>query len=543
LGNIEDMSHSVRLPRTIVRGVALAAVLCASFTGTPAAGADSPIVKTLDGPVRGASRDGVREFLGIPYAAPPVGTLRWRPPEPHAVWNAALDATRFGASCPQRQSAARSYAMSEDCLFLNIFTPDPPGARLPVMVWIHGGAFVLGSGASYDGSALSAKHKMVVVSINYRLGALGFLASRDLDAESAERVSGNYGLLDQQAALKWVKRNIAAFSGDPNNVTIAGESAGGISVRMQLASPQASGLFARAIIESGPCLHERTLAEAEVRSDELAAKLGCDKEQDKAACMRSKPADQVASAIPASGTGPLIWAPVVDGRVIPKKPADAFRAGTFNRVPVINGSNRDEGTLFIAFGRAVTKDNYAAAIGAFAPQSLAPSKASNNSNASKAIAEYPLDHYASPAEGLAAVFGDAIFSCPIEKAGELLSAYVPVYQYEFNDRDAPVMFMAHPPFPLGAYHASEIPYVFQTDFPTGRKSASGFSPAQQKLSDEIAGYWSGFIASGDPGASSRKWEPKKAGDPRILSLAPDGIRYESDFDKSHHCALWNSLRQ
>ena len=413
------------------------------------------------------------------------------------------------------------------------------------MVWIHGGAFILGSGASYDGSALVRKHHLVVVTINYRLGALGFLTLPSLAAESPAHISGNYGLLDQQAALQWVRRNIAAFGGDPHKVTIAGESAGGISVCAQVVSPEASGLFRGAIIESGPCLHQATVADGEKIGHELVSKLGCSNAGIEAVCLRSKSAEQVLSAMPGSVQGPLLWQPVIDGHVLPSQPVEAFGSGTFNKVPVINGSNRDEGTLFVALGKPLTVEIYPAAIGSFAQlgRPRTPSAPTANDDSAKVLAEYPLERYQSPSEGLAAVLGDAIFSCPILKTNQLLSAFVRSYEYEFNDRHAPSTLIARPPFPLGAYHASEIQYVFQTYFPAGRRSGRpDFSPEQLKLSDQIAGYWSRFIATGNPDGASPAWSPQKPGDMRILSLSPDAIRYESDFQRTHHCALWNSLR-
>jgi para-nitrobenzyl esterase len=408
-----------------------------------------------------------------------------------------------------------------------------------------GGAFLFGSGAAYDGSALARKYKLVVVTINYRLGALGFLTLPSLAAESPTRVSGNYGLLDQQAALKWVRRNIRAFGGDPGKVMIAGESAGGISVCAQLVSPGASELFRGAIIESGPCLLQATMAEGEKTGVALVTKLGCEKASNEATCLRSKNAEQVLFAMTGSLQGPLLWAPVVDGHVLPEQPIEAFRAGRFNKVPVINGSNRDEGTLFIAFGKPLSAQNYAAAVSSFArPRGLARSSSSSADVAGKVLARYPLEAYQSPSLGLAAVLGDAIFSCPTEKADQLLSAFVPTYEYEFNDRQAPSTLIAQPPFPLGAYHASEIQYVFQRYFPAGRRAGlPDFSPAQLKLSDQIARYWSTFIATGDPDGATLTWSPTKRGDPEILSLAPDGIKYDSDFLSTHHCKFWNSLAQ
>jgi para-nitrobenzyl esterase len=226
---------------------------------------------------------------------------------------------------------------------------------------------------------------------------------------------------------------------------------------------------------------------------------------------------------------------------MPSPPLDAFRKGTFNKVPVINGSNRDEGTLFVALGRPISAQDYAAAVSAFA-QAVARGRVEHD-NSAKVLAEYPLSHYPSPAQGCAAVLGDAI-SCQIEETGALLSAFVPAYEYEFDDRDAPSTLIAHPPFPLGAYHASEIQYVFQTPFPAGaRREQPRFSPAQQELSDNMASYWAKFIASGTPDGAAPVWSPAKPGNLEILSLSPARIGYEAEFSAEHHCSFWRSLRQ
>ncbi|MHB8381792.1 MAG: carboxylesterase/lipase family protein [Candidatus Binataceae bacterium] len=508
-----------------------AAVACAAAAflfahplraATPDSGA--PIVKTRAGEIRGIVDGGVREFLGVPYAAPPVGNLRWQPPAAHASWTGALDASRPGNACTQMSFRHGGIEGSEDCLYLNIYTPSPARERLPVMVWIHGGTFIVGSGATYDASKLAAKGNLIVVTINYRLGAFGFLASRSLD--SAGHPSGNYGLLDQQAALRWVKDNIAAFGGDQHNVTVAGESAGAISIGLHLVSPAAAGLFARAILESGPFLHTRTLAEEEIQGDKFAAKLGCDKASDVAGCMRSKSTEEVLEAIPASplDAGKPGWHPVMDGHLIPSQPAEALAAGRFNQVPVLNGSNRNEGTLFLAFGKPITAQQFDAGV-----------HARFGGDATRVLAAYPLANYPSPVLAVAASFGDGIFSCPILKAGELLSARVPVYQYEFNDPNAPVTFFRNAPFPLGAYHSAEIQYVLGSI--ADNRSAS---PAQQKLSDAMMSYWIGFITSGNPGGSPA-WTRLGASDPKVLSLAPGATEYESDFAKIHHCDLWNSI--
>jgi para-nitrobenzyl esterase len=450
--------------RTIIAIVPTTLIL----TAVVAVGATSPspIVTTPNGPLRGILRNGVREFLGVPYAAPPVGSLRWRAPRPHAVWRTTLDATHTGPSCPQLLPGGDKLWGAENCLLLNIYMPNPPLHDLPVMFWIHGGAFILGSAANFDGSALAKKHKLVVVTVNYRLGALGFLAHPSLDAENRPHVSGNYGLLDQQAALQWVKRNIRWFGGDPQQVTIAGESAGGFSVCAQLTSPAALGLFRAAIIESGPCTLTITKAQAARRGSELVTRLGCDKAADTAACLRAKSAAQVVSVMPGNLAGPLLWAPVVDGKVMPKQPLQAFHDGTFNKVPVINGSNRDEGTLFVALGRPISAENFGPAIDSFA-QAVSRGGASDH-NAAKVEAEYPLRGYQSPAQGFAAVLGDAVFSCPIERVGELLAGFVPTYEYEFNDRDAPATLIMHPPFPLGHITPRSFSTFFRLPFPLMR---------------------------------------------------------------------------
>ena len=227
---------------------------------------------------------------------------------------------------------------------------------------------------------------------------------------------------------------------------------------------------------------------------------------------------------------------------MPKQPLQAFHEGTFNKVPVINGSNRDEGTLFVALGRPISAQNYAAAVSSFA-HAVARGRTEHDESAT-VMAEYPLSHYQSPAQGFAAVLGDAIFSCPIEATGELLSPFVPTYEYEFNDRDAPSTLIAHPPFPLGAYHTSEIQYVFQTPFPAdSRREPPRFSPAQQELSDHMASYWASFIASGTLDGATPSWLPDKPGEVKILSLSPGHIGNESEFSAEHHCAYWKSLRQ
>ena len=299
--------------------------------------------------VPGADANGVRAYKGIPFAAPPVGDLRWRPPAPVVPWTGVRDTSAFGANAMQgvvfNDIDPLTPGVSEDCLYLNVWTPaSPPDDRLPVFFWIHGGGFVVGHGAEprYDGGKLAARG-MVVVTANHRLGALGFMAHPDLTAESPEGASGNYGLLDQLAALAWVKRNIAAFGGDPDCITIAGESAGSISVCALMASPLAAGLFQRAIGQSGALMpppvtsRDLTRATAEGLGVAFAAKLGAKS----LAAMRDVPAERIVDAQKESR-----WWPIVDGHFLAEPPAAIFAAGRQNDVTLLAGWNRDEGFNF-----------------------------------------------------------------------------------------------------------------------------------------------------------------------------------------------------
>ena len=357
------------MPRssTMLITLALLLALCLPLPaqGTAAAAA----LVTIDaGAVQGVapSPDSpVRVYRGIPFARPPVGPLRWQPPQPVQPWQGIRDCTEFGPSCPQppaRIVPEIQGAKSEDCLYLNVWTAASPGDNRPVLVWIHGGGFSIGSGAQrfYDGTHF-AENGAVLVTINYRLGPFGFLAHPALSAESPQNASGNFGLLDQIAALTWVRHNIAAFGGDPDRVTIFGESAGGMSVGFLLASPLASGLFHRAILQSGvpgagSPLRDTTgpNPSAEATGIAVARELGIpDPASDSpqtAARLRDVPAETLLETtnprVGLFGKGRRLW-PVVDGHVLPRPPDHLFARGVYNHVPVLLGSNADEGTLFL----------------------------------------------------------------------------------------------------------------------------------------------------------------------------------------------------
>lgn len=487
-----------------------------------------PVAVTADGAVRGVITGTAEEFLGIPYAAPPVGPLRWRPPQPPEPWQGVRDATNFAPHCPQPPTPFGTASTSEDCLYLNVFAPlghDDAGLpRHPVMVWIHGGALVTGESNDYDPADL-VRNGTIVVTINYRIGALGFLAHPAL-TDHLGGPSGNYGLMDQQAALRWVQQNITAFGGDPGNVTIFGESAGGLSVLSQLASPAASGLFARVIVQSGAYdLTQAPLATAEAAGEAFAAKAGCPSQT--AACLRSLPVPAILASEQPAG-----YQPNIDGLVLTQSLKTAFAGGQFNRVPVINGSNHDEWRLFVALseleGAPVTAANY---------QSMIASTLGVSQAVAAAIAaRYPLSAFPSAAVALGAVGTDAIFACPALTVDDLVSRYVPTHAYEFSDENAPERFLPPVSFPYGAAHASELQYLF------GLPSAvfpGPLSPAQQQLAQIMQRYWTNFAKGRAPSSLGMPpWQRYHNTTQRVESLLPPRPEAETGFAAAHHCAFW-----
>jgi para-nitrobenzyl esterase len=495
--------------------------------------ASRPAIAVTDrGVIRGTQTAEGRQFLGVPYAAPPVGDLRWRPPQEHARWHGVLDTTAFGPHCAQTAGSFGLASTSEDCLFLNVFTPRGfSGAfphRAPVMVWIHGGALVTGESDDYDPAPMVARG-VVVVTINYRLGALGFLAHPALAAESARGISGNFGVQDQQAALGWVHRNIRAFGGDPENVTVFGESAGGLSVHTQLVSPLAAGLFQRAIVESGAYqLTQPSLAAAQAAGQAFAAAAGCADQT--AACLRALPVATIL-ARQTGGTDGLN----VDGVVLPASIGAALRSGAFNRVPVMEGSNHDEWRLFVAATEAATHVPLSAA--AYVPAIVATLRVPA-AVAAAIAAQYPLSAFGSPSEALGAIGTDAIFACNAQTATTALSQRVRTFQYEFADPNAPMLFFPPLSFPTGAYHAAEIQYVFRID--VSPQPNPGLHGDQARLSDAMVTYWTNFARTGDPNLPALRtpvW-PHADASQRFQSLVPGSPVTATGFGAEHQCAFW-----
>jgi para-nitrobenzyl esterase len=507
-------------------------VAATGISGPPQAEAAAPALAILQhGLALGQETPDFKQFLGIRYAQPPVGALRWQPPRPPAAAFGITKADAFGPHCPQNASAFGIPSTTEDCLFLNVFAPHAaiPGAPyLPVMVWIHGGGLNEGESDDFNPARLVAQG-VIVVTLNYRLGALGFLAHPALETEGHPAV--NYGLLDQQAALRWVRDNIAGFGGDPRNVTLFGQSAGAQSVLSNLVSPGARGLFARAIEQSGAyALILPTLAQAEAQGTAFATQAGCADQS--AACLRRLP---VATIL--ANQGGATRTTIVDGTVLPQSIDVALKAGSFSRVPVMVGSNHDEGRLFVAgqfdlAGAPLTSAGY----DAFVNGEL-------SAIATPVLAQYPLAGFPSPDLALSTLETDAIFSCNTLRAGAAAARFAPVFEYEFADEAAPEIFLPPVSFPYGATHASELQFLFDGSIRPGQVGQPApLTPAEQALAGSMVRYWTNFARRGDPnGRGVPAWTRIGSGQAAIQSLAQQQPAPSFAFAVDHKCAFWTPI--
>jgi para-nitrobenzyl esterase len=497
------------------------------FVGSKSDGA------TSQGKLRGTIEDGIHAFKGIPYAAPPVGELRWRAPQPPIPWTGVRDATKFGSGCVATSLDASPQVLDgqEDCLTLNVWTSSMKhSAAMPVMVFIHGGFFQFGSSAdtwggmpSYDGAYIAAHQPVVVVTLNYRLGALGFLADAALAASDPDGRAGNYGLLDQIAALQWVHDNITAFGGDPTRVLVFGESAGGFSVCNLIASPLAQGLFSAAGIESGGC-------SVEPRADALAAgsrvekALGCDTASDVAACLRSASATAVATAIPAF-TNNYEFMPNVDPGVLDGQPLSVIRNGNHNQVPVIVGTTSNEiaSIMFSYTSRPLATD-----AGYKAQLELDYGTTFGDT----VYAEYPSAQYGSPREAYIQVHTDSEFTCPARRIARTLVAAqtAPVYRYVYTH-----VLDEGPYQSQGAAHTFDLIFIFHAFDPV--TFPNGASAAEQQFSDDLIAYWTRFAATGNPdGNGATSWPVyASAGDPY---LAQDETFQAGSAFRPAQCNFW-----
>jgi para-nitrobenzyl esterase len=500
----------------------------------------SCLVTTTSGDVQGVTSGGSCTFLGIPYAAAPTGTLRWKRPEPAPSWSpGVLNAVTPPPTCAQLNNATGAPQGSEDCLRLNIWTPTPLPSNVPVIVWFHGGSFVNASAnfAPQNGVTLAASTGAIVVEPNYRLGPFGFLGHAALAAEDS--AAGNYGLLDQRAALTWVHDRIAAFGGDPNNVTVAGQSAGGHSVALHLVSPASAGLFHHAIMQSGfASVRWRTAADARAQGDELAAALGCDTDPATlVACLRTKSTTAVLLARPPAlseqvlETGRSQWTPIVDGVEVPDQPRALFEQGAFAHVPILLGSTRDEGWTFVNRSAAgsITEDQYAQTV-----------QSEFGSDAAAILAEYAVAAFASPKDALVQLVGDVEYACEAHRVARLIEATkTPVYLYSFEyEVDAVIADRVA--------HGMDVNFVFGNNFGPPLFPAYTLAPADLALSRAIGAYWTRFAKTGSPNiddGTAVEWHafkhPTGNGRGAELYLILDGEIREGKRPHESRCDFWD----
>ncbi len=493
------------------------------------------LIDTRSGTVEGFVRNDVVEFRGIPYAAPVSGDARWSLPQPVAPWSGVFPAMHFSPACPQ---AAR-YGLTErsdeeECLTLNISRPLGKSARpRPVLLWIHGGAFVGGAASLYRLDRLARMADAVVVSINYRLGVFGFMAPPG-GTSGEKRV---LGLEDQRLAMRWVKDNIAAFGGDPDNITLAGESAGAISVCMHMLAPeQTRGLFHRAIIQSGACNTPlRSLAEAEAFAARVAKDVGCTDPKTELACLKAvAPQRLIEAGAVAARTDLRAFAPFTGNPTVPRAAGDALPAGAFVRVPVLNGFTRDEMRLYVGYdvqnGAVITADTYPVMV-----------RGIYGDKADQVLAAYPLKPGERVPETLGSLMSDfmpgvGITHCLMLESGRLLARHVPVYQWEFADRTAPVRgvsipILPDPGFVLGAVHSGELNALFPGFSNTAAMSAPDLGPASQKLADQIVATWARFMRAAKPGADWRH--------STVMRFEPGAVR-PFDAWADYKCDFWRA---
>lgn len=531
------------------------------------------VAELADGNVQSVERAGMRSYFAIPFAAPPVGERRWQPPAAPAKWTSTLARTASANPCVQTSASPfRLPNGQEDCLYLDVHAPANASGPFPVMVWIHGGAFNTGGATTYSDPSPLVGKGVIVVNVAYRMGALGFLGHPALRAANGS--VGNYGIMDQQAALRWVQNNINAFGGDRNNVTIFGESAGAFSVQTHLASPLSKGLFHKAIVQSGGYAFDRQQTQAQLEASSTtivnnalaAAGILCTEVD--AACLRGLSpaivANQLGSAFNAALSSPV---PSVDGVVLPKSIKAIFAAGENNKVPVIAGSNEDEYSLFLAIGEigrraAATPPNFdpantgfATSAAAYGPTLASLSAGTGVSTATLTTTAYPLSRFGgdndplAPTRGATALGTDVVFACPtLQFSRRVRTQASPVWMYEFRDQTAlpsvgtDANGNATIATPQGAAHSYEIQYLFNL--------RDLGNPERRDLQQAMARYWTNFARSGDPnsGGSVPVTWPAFTGNGTADILGFDvasggGIRVlSSSFDTAHQCSTtWPML--
>jgi para-nitrobenzyl esterase len=544
-------------------GFLACSLLVAGFATGPATAHgddDDPVVSTAEGRVRGYEKDGVNIFLGIPYAAPPVGNLRWRPPAPVKKWHDTLDATKPGNSCPQVTTLgpfAGPTSVTEDCLYLNVYTTGNKGKKKPVFVWIHGGGNIDGQSDAYNGAKLatggSSGEETVVVILNYRLGLFGYLSHPALNAEG--HLWGNYGILDIQAVLRWVQRNAAAFGGDPTRVLLGGQSAGASDTGANVISPLAAGLFNRALFQSSPTSAYPTAATALTRGTNFAYNATTPQQSancqgtgpSAAACLRALSAERI---LQLQGTpnsnGAYVTGPFVDGTIIPITPEQAWTSGNYNKMPTMGGATRDEGNFGISITEyfsgppqvPMTLQQYNDRI-----------NAQYGANAAAVLAQYPPG--SDPQFTFNRVATDPGKCRGLHVLG-LWSTRIPTYAYDFTYRDAPYYFPWMPGFKALAYHTVDIQFIFpkwrgghlgvNLDQTTGQPRE--LQGAERGLSDKLVKAWTNFAKTGNPnGSGNSPWPRYNSPTANFLNQnLTMTLDSTATFRANYKCDFWDPLQ-
>jgi para-nitrobenzyl esterase len=508
-------------------------------------GVSDLVVSTAYGKVRGLRKAGVAQWRGIPYAEPPVGPLRFRPPRPPVPWSGERDATRFGAIAEQSRDVRNAMlsgftdkiAMSEDCLVLNVLSPAADDARRPVVVWIHGGAFVMGSGSQplYNGSSFVTRHDLVVVTFNYRLGLLGLLHLGDVaPAGEAAAYRGNVTLLDQIAALRWVRENIAAFGGDPARVTVMGESAGAMAIGALLGAPAAQGLFDRAILQSGASgLRPPDRDDAAALARGVLAELGAGVND-----LADVPAERIIAVqerlLRARGIG--AFTPYVDGELLLRPPTDAVQGGQGVHVPTLVGTNRDEWTLFdVLLGPAALEASKAQLIDRLGDDVLRIHAAYQGAIAARTPALGAARTRTPDAAAWVDVIGDVGLRVPVLRLAEAQARHAPVWMYRF-DWESPAFGGR-----FGATHALELPFVWnQLELPVAHFLLGEDAAGARALALQLHDAWAAFIRGGEPAAAGLPAWPRYEPPRRATMLIDRQPRIADDPDAEVR-ALWSEL--
>jgi len=499
---------------------------------------------TDKGAIGCTSNDQGVQCLGVPYATPPLGALRFRPPAEESPWAGVRDATAFAPACIQAKTDyVKEQFGSEDCLYLNIFLPKAAlAAPLPVMVWFHGGGFMNGSGNAFDGRYVAQTTGAIVITVNYRLGPFGWLALDSLAAEARDGSTGNYGLLDNIAALKWVQHNATTFGGDPGRVTIFGQSAGGEQVFALLASSYAKGLFQRAISMSAPAgLSLPNVAKAQARRKRFLTELGCTDPQTQPACLRAVPGQRLLDAAHEDWdlfqSKGLQWTPTIDGAVLKDQWVSQFKHGDFNRVPVMVGHTRDEARLFAA----IYENNH----GGPMTEAQVKDVTQRSYGLISGVMRYKYSGAATPGGQMSQIVVDALFATGENQDRDALAEYVPVYGYQSCDEKAPESHVHALYSSIGCGHDSDLAYLFQWDDFTGRQPE--FTTEQHALALQIGHYWGNFAATGNPnGSGLPNWpvDTAEAGSVELLEpTGMGGVRAISEdmYRGQHHAQFWTPL--